>query len=244
MILIIIFLVTIAIAVANYFILGKDEFKALVGTLTFIFVLNFIFLYAKFGAPSNIITSLLTLFGFVLSGILFIIVLVRLLRKSPGKVLKARTRIILLANCLVLGIVMLLPSLGIEGRYKVYNKVYTQSTEALIRAFKDQDLGVTGGRYSLSFASDLKDLEERTSKETVDYLKTLQRRTGVSDVIIDIDEEAVYFQFGSFLQSVDGIVVFKDLKGVSPDPAFIDKYIQGPDFQKIKENVYYYDGGL
>lgn len=242
MLLMIILLVTIAIALATYIILGKAEIKSLAGTLTLLFFINFIFLYAKFGASTNIIMNVLKLLGLILTVVLFIILLVKLLRKTPEKAIKGKKRIVLLANVLVLVVIMLLPSLGVDGRYKVYNKAYTQTTEALIKAHKDTDSGEKGERYMLSLESDLKALEKKTSKKTVDNLKTLRSRTGVEAVIID--DQAVYFQFGSFLQTVDGIVVFKDLKGASPDPTFIDHYIQSPTFKKIQTNVYYYDGGL
>lgn len=242
MLLIVILLVTIAIAMATYIILGKTEIKSLAGTFTLLFFLNFVFLYAKFGASTNIIMNVLILFGLILTILLFIILLVKLLRKNPEKAVKGKKRKVLLANVLVLVIIMVLPSLGVDGRYKVYNKAYTKATEDLIKAHKDTDSGEKGERYNLNLESDLKDLEKKTSKKTMDYLKTLRNRTGVEDVIID--DQAVYFQFGSFLQTVDGIVIFKDLKGTSPDPTFIDQYIQSPSFKKMETNVYYYDGGL
>lgn len=54
----------------------------------------------------------------------------------------------------------------------------------------------------------------------------------------------IYFFFGVELQSVDGIVIFKDLKDVKPELDFINRNIQAPRLEYITNNVYYFKGGL
>ncbi|NMS90177.1 hypothetical protein HGQ85_09540 [Clostridioides difficile] len=223
----------------NIIILGKENIKDIIIPLVLFIVSDFLFLCGNIIFRGGLILLFIGLFAIPLMLIAFIWILVHMIKLYYKKDLNKRKMIGCIFSIFISIGTIFIPSPSESFRFKFYEEDYNVVAKAILKAYDEKKLSPECNFY---IKSDKNELEKIFSKEVIKETEKLNRNLDV--VKISGDKNLVNFFFGAELQSVDGIVIFKDLKDVKPKLDFINKSIQAPRLEYITNNVYYFKVGL
>lgn len=227
------------IASINIIILGKENIRDIVIPLILFIVSDFLFLCGNIIYRGGVILLFIGLFAIPLMLIAFIWILVHMIKLYYKKDLNKRKMIGCIFGIFISIGTIFIPSPSESFRFKLYEEDYSVVAKAILKVYDEKKLS---SKCTFYIKSDKNELEKIFSKEVIKKMKKLNRNLDV--VKISGDRNLVYFLFGAELQSIDGIVIFKDLKDVKPKLDFINRSIQAPRLEYITNNVYYFKGGL
>ncbi|HBE9320540.1 TPA: hypothetical protein KNH47_003817 [Clostridioides difficile] len=216
------------IASINIIILGKENIRDIVIPLTLFIVSDFLFLCGNIICRGGVMLLFIGLFAIPLMLIAFIWICVHMIKLYYKKDLNKRKMIGCIFSIFISIGTIFIPSPSESFRFKLYEKDYSVVAKAILKVYDEKKLSSESVFY---IQSDKNELEKIFSKEVIKKMKKLNRNL-------------VYFFFGAELQSIDGIVIFKDLKHVKPKLDFINRSIQAPRLEYITNNVYYFKGEL
>ncbi|HEM7410623.1 hypothetical protein KLL39_17985 [Clostridioides difficile] len=216
------------IASINIIILGKENIRDIVIPLTLFIVSDFLFLCGNIICRGGVMLLFIGLFAIPLMLIAFIWICVHMIKLYYKKDLNKRKMIGCIFSIFISIGTIFIPSPSESFRFKLYEKDYSVVAKAILKVYDEKKLSSECVFY---IQSDKNELEKIFSKEVIKKMKKLNRNL-------------VYFFFGAELQSIDGIVIFKDLKHVKPKLDFINRSIQAPRLEYITNNVYYFKGEL
>ncbi|HGS9698322.1 TPA: hypothetical protein ACMVB5_003800 [Clostridioides difficile] len=227
------------IASINIIILGKENIRDIVIPLTLFIVSDFLFLCGNIICRGGVMLLFIGLFAIPLMLIAFIWICVHMIKLYYKKDLNKRKMIGCIFSIFISIGTIFIPSPSESFRFKLYEKDYSVVAKAILKVYDEKKLSSESVFY---IQSDKNELEKIFSKEVIKKMKKLNRNLDV--VKISGNRNLVYFFFGAELQSIDGIVIFKDLKHVKPKLDFINRSIQAPRLEYITNNVYYFKGEL
>ncbi len=216
------------IASINIIILGKENIRDIVIPLTIFIVSDFLFLCGNIICRGGVMLLFIGLFAIPLMLIAFIWICVHMIKLYYKKGLNKRKMIGCIFSIFISIGTIFIPSPSESFRFKLYEKDYSVVAKAILKVYDEKKLSSECVFY---IQSDKNELEKIFSKEVIKKMKKLNRNL-------------VYFFFGAELQSIDGIVIFKDLKHVKTKLDFINRSIQAPRLEYITNNVYYFKGEL
>ncbi|HBF4261854.1 hypothetical protein VXA51_13950 [Clostridioides difficile] len=216
------------IASINIIILGKENIRDIVIPLTLFIVSDFLFLCGNIICRGGVMLLFIGLFAIPLMLIAFIWICVHMIKLYYKKGLNKRKMIGCIFSIFISIGTIFIPSPSKSFRFKLYEKDYSVVAKAILKVYDEKKLSSECVFY---IQSDKNELEKIFSKEVIKKMKKLNRNL-------------VYFFFGAELQSIDGIVIFKDLKHVKTKLDFINRSIQAPRLEYITNNVYYFKGEL
>ncbi|MCC0704443.1 hypothetical protein IC213_15390 [Clostridioides sp. ES-S-0049-02] len=237
--LLIVIIAVFIIALINIIILGKENIKGIIIPVALFLVSDFLFLCGNIILRGGVILLFIGLFAIPLMLIAFIWICVHIIKLHLRKDLNKR-KVIGCIVCTFISIsTIFLPGPSESFRFQLYKKDYIEVAQAVLKACDEKKLNA---EYNLNIKLGKKELENIFSEEVVNKINKLNRNVDVTKIVGN--KKSVCFFFGAELQSVDGIVFFKDLKGNKPELDFINKHIQAPRLEYMTDDVYYFKGGL
>ena len=193
------------IASINIIILGKENIRDIVIPLTLFIVSDFLFLCGNIICRGGVMLLFIGLFAIPLMLIAFIWICVHMIKLYYKKDLNKRKMIGCIFSIFISIGTIFIPSPSESFRFKLYEKDYSVVAKAILKVYDEKKLSSECVFY---IQSDKNELEKIFSKEVIKKMKKLNRNLDV--VKISGDRNLVYFFFGAELQSIDGIVIFKD----------------------------------
>lgn len=236
-------MITLFIGTIVILICGRENILKIIFPLLILLISDFLFLYAKFVTGDPVITWLIFIPAIallIIAVIWFIILLIiGIRRKHPKK----NTNAIKLSLA-VTAIILFIPALTPEDKYKLYRNDYLEVSDAIFQAYDEGELSVGDQLHSPPHSTlDLEKIETLYSKDIVKKMKRLNRNAGVYTYIV-ADEDVIYFSFGAFFQSISGIAITRNGKELSNDGGSKAMVFDGVmRYEYIEEGVYrFYDG--
>lgn len=227
------------ITLIKIIILGKENIRDIAIPLILFIVSDFLFLCGNIIFRGGLILLFIGLFAIPLMLIAFIWICVHMVKLYYKKALNKRKMIGCIFSIFISIGTIFIPSPSESFRFKLYEEDYNVVAKAILKAYDEKKLSDECNFY---IKYDTSELEKIFSKEVIKKIEKLNRNLNV--VKISGDKNLVYFFFGAELQSVDGVVIVKDLKDAKPKLDFINRSIQAPRLEHITNNVYYFKGGL
>lgn len=220
-------------------ILGKENIRDIAIPLILFIVSDFLFLCGNIIFRGGLILLFIGLFAIPLMLIAFIWICVHMIKLHYKKALNKRKMIGCIFSIFISIGTIFISSPSESFRFKLYEEDYNVVAKAILKAYDEKKLSDECNFY---IKYDTSELEKIFSKEVIKKIGKLNRNLNV--VKISGDKNLVYFFFGAELQSVDGVVIVKDLKDAKPKLDFINRSIQAPRLEHITNNVYYFKGEL
>lgn len=237
--LLIVIIAVFIIALIKIIILGKENIKGILIPVVLFLVSDFLFLCGNIILRGGVILLFIGLFAIPLMLIAFIWICVHIIKLFLKKDLNKR-KVIGSIVCTFISIgTIFLPGPSESFRFQLYKKDYIEVAQAVLKACDEEKLN---SEYNLNIKLGKKELENIFSEEVVNKINKLNRNVDVTKIVGN--KKSVYFFFGAELQSVDGIVFFKDLKENKSELDFVNKHIQAPRLEYMTDDVYYFKGGL
>ena len=237
-------IITFLFGMIVIFIYGKVNIKKIIAPLLILLIGGFLFLYAKFVAGDSFLTLLLYLPAMgllIISVIWFIIFLIVGIRRKYNwnKILA------IFLSLAISAIILFLPALTQEDKYKLYREDYFYVSDAIFQAYDEGKISIKDQYQSPRYNTlDLDKLESLYSENVINKMKKLNRNAGVYTYIL-ADEDVIYFSFGAFFQSISGIAITRNGKHPSTDDALKSRFFDGAtSYRYIEDNVYYFFDGL
>ena len=225
-------------------IYGKVNIKKIIAPLLILLIGDFLLLYAKFVAGDSFLTLLLYLPAMgllIISVIWFIIFLIVGIRRKYNwnKILA------IFLSLAISAIILFLPALTQEDKYKLYREDYFYVSDAIFQAYDEGKISIKDQYQSPRYNTlDLDKLESLYSENVINKMRKLNRNAGVYTYIL-ADEDVIYFSFGAFFQSISGIAITRNGKDSSTDDALKSRFFDGAtSYRYIEDNVYYFFDGL
>ena len=237
-------IITFLFGMILIFIYGKVNIKKIIAPLLILLIGDFLFLYAKFVAGDSFLTLLLYLPAMgllIISVIWFIIFLIVGIRRKYNwnKILA------IFLSLAISAIILFLPALTQEDKYKLYREDYFYVSDAIFQAYDEGKISIKDQYQSpRNNTLDLDKLESLYSENVINKMRKLNRNAGVYTYIL-ADEDVIYFSFGAFFQSISGIAITRNGKDPSTDDALKSRFFDGAtSYRYIEDNVYYFFDGL
>lgn len=244
MALFIIIMITFLLGITVVLIYGKQNIKRIIIPLLILLIGDFLFLYAKFAVGDFFLTLLYYLPAIalvVISVIWFIILLVVDIKReyNGNKVLA------ILFSFAITVIILFIPSLTQEDKYKIYRKDYFYVSEAIFQVYDEGEISVGDQYHSPPYSPrDIEKLEAYYTENVINKMKRLNKNAGVYTYIL-ADQDVIYFSFGAFFQSVSGIAITRNGKELSFNDELSSRFFDGATtYEYIEDNVYYFYDGL
>jgi len=244
MALFIIIIITLLFGITVVLIYGKQNIKRIIIPLLILLIGDFLFLYAKFAVGDSFLTLLYYLPAIalvVISVIWFIILLIIDIRReyNGNKILA------IFLSFAVTAIILLIPSLSQEDKYKLYRKDYYHVAEAIFQAHDEGEISVGDQFHSPPYSTlDIEKLESHYTEDVINKMKKLNKNAGVYTYIV-AGQDVIYFSYGAFFQSISGIAITRNGRELSFHDELSSRFFDGATtYEYIEDNVYYFFDGL
>ncbi len=240
----IIIMITLLFGLTVVLIYGKQNIKRIIIPLLILLIGDFLFLYAKFAVGDSFLTLLyyLPAIGLVvISVIWFIIFLIVGIR---GEYNRNKVLAILLSFAIT-AIILFIPSLTQEDKYKIYRKDYFHVSEAIFQSYDEGEISVGDQYHSPPYSTqNIVKLESHYTEDVINTMKKLNKNAGVYTYIL-ADQDVIYFSFGAFFQSISGIAITRNDRELSFNDEISSRFFDGATtYEYIEDNVYYFYDGL
>lgn len=225
-------------------IYGKGNIKRIIAPLLILLISDFLLLYAKFIEGETFLALILyfpAIALLIISVIWFIILLIIGVKRKYNK----RKMLAIVMAFGVTAIILFIPALTKEDKFKLNENDYIYVSEAIFEAYDEGKMEVGDQFHSPPYSTmDEEELVSIFPAEVINKMKKLNKNAGVYTYIV-ADEDVVYFSFGSFFQSINGIAITRNGKDPSTDQALKTRYFDGAtSFDHITDHAYYFYDGL
>jgi len=223
-------IITISLLLGTTVVLicGKENLKGILTPLLMLGAGDFLLLYAKFVVGDSFSRFPLYLSAMILLGISVISLIIIIVKSNGEKDSEKIVRAIVFALTMTL-IIVFVPSLKAEGKFKVYQNDFYAVSEAVFQAYDDGDISV-GEHFS--------------SNDIVKKMEKLKRSAGIGTYTL-VDKDVIYFSFGAFFHTISGIAICRNGKDLSTDDTLESTPYDGvPTYKFITDGVYQFSDGL